>query len=174
MSSFHPLVPFELTDSTREFRVGGRVFPTPEAIEFEFELTGPIEDLVIPGAVARPAIVDGLWKATCFEAFLGVRDAESYFELNSSPSGDWAAYEFTRYREGMKPATLKLNSRSRRTASNEFSHRFEISRSSLPAIHEVGLSVVLKHRDGVISFWALRHSGPKPDFHDRNGFLIQV
>ena len=46
---------------------------------------------------------DGLWQHTCFEAFVGLGDGPAYLELNFSASGDWAAYRFDDYRQGMRP-----------------------------------------------------------------------
>ena len=37
---------------------------------------------------------DGLWKATCFEAFLALPNQSRYWEINLSPNGDWAVYSF--------------------------------------------------------------------------------
>ena len=52
----------------------------------------------------RPAVrTDGLWRHSCFEAFIGHGGARDYWEYNFSPSGAWAAYHFTGYREGMAP-----------------------------------------------------------------------
>ena len=50
---------------------------------------------------ANRARADELWQTTCFEAFLEPRAATAYREFNFSPSGDWAAYDFDGYREGM-------------------------------------------------------------------------
>ncbi len=52
----------------------------------------------IPGAGAR---ADGLWKHTCFEAFIMVAGVAGYYELNFAPSRQWAIYRFDAYREGM-------------------------------------------------------------------------
>jgi hypothetical protein len=36
---------------------------------------------------------DGLWTATCFEAFLALPDQSRYWEINLSPNGDWAGLQ---------------------------------------------------------------------------------
>ena len=46
---------------------------------------------------------DGLWRHTCFEAFIAAAVRPEYWEYNLSPSGAWAAYHFTGYRAGMEP-----------------------------------------------------------------------
>ena len=45
--------------------------------------------LILP-AQASPERADGLWKATCFELFLGL-EGKAYREFNFSPSGRWAS-----------------------------------------------------------------------------------
>jgi len=54
---------------------------------------------------------DRLWVHTCFEAFVRVEDAPGYLELNFSPSGQWAAYHFDAYRQGMTPPVLEESPR---------------------------------------------------------------
>ena len=67
----------------------------------DFFVEAPPARLRLPAA-APPERTDGLWEATCFELFL--LDANGgYFEFNFSPSGQWAAYRFDAYREGMRP-----------------------------------------------------------------------
>jgi hypothetical protein len=55
-----------------------------------------------PEKSIRPQRADELWKTTCFELFLSVSGQGDYYELNFSPSGNWNAYHFDSYREGMK------------------------------------------------------------------------
>lgn len=37
---------------------------------------------------------------------------------------------------------------------------------------EVAVSAVIKDIDGRMSYWALAHPGPQPDFHLRDGFIL--
>jgi len=39
---------------------------------------------------------------------------------------------------------------------------------------EVGITAVIEHSDGALSYWALHHPGAEADFHHRGGFTIQV
>ncbi len=36
------------------------------------------------------------------------------------------------------------------------------------------VSMVVKDNQGQISYWALAHYGPRPDFHGRESFLIDL
>ena len=39
---------------------------------------------------------------------------------------------------------------------------------------EVAIAAVIQAPDGRLTYWALTHPGPQPDFHRRDGFLIAV
>lgn len=67
---------------------------------FDYIVGEPPEALRLPATVG-PARADGLWQRTCFELFLRRVGEEGYCEFNFSPSGEWAAYRFDSYREGM-------------------------------------------------------------------------
>jgi len=64
-----------------------------------YVLNGNVELLRIPPyeSVRR---VDGLWRHTCCEAFIGAKDDFEYYEFNFSPSGEWSSYSFRDYRDG--------------------------------------------------------------------------
>ena len=59
------------------------------------ELAPPLQ---IPAA-ATPLPADRLWAYTCFEAFVGRAGAPGYREFNFSPSGQWAGWTFSDYRQ---------------------------------------------------------------------------
>ena len=57
-------------------------------------------------ARGEPRRADGLWKHTCFEAFISDANSGGYAEFNCAPSGDWAAYHFASYRSEPLPLVL--------------------------------------------------------------------
>ena len=67
---------------------------------FDYIVGEPPEALRLPPTVI-PARADGLWQRTCFELFLRRAGEAGYVEFNFSPSGEWAAYQFDGYRDGM-------------------------------------------------------------------------
>jgi len=73
---------------------------------FDYIVGEPPEALRLPPAVV-PARADGLWQRTCFELFLRRPGEAGYCEFNFSPSGEWAAYRFDDYREGMEQLVVK-------------------------------------------------------------------
>jgi len=137
-----------------------------------YVLTGNIAGLRLP-ALAPSGPADGLWQHTCFEGFIAVSGSLAYREFNFSPSGQWAVYAFTDYRQGeesFRPAVVP------ETAVRCLPDRLEldalIPSELLPegASLQLGLTAVIEADDGALSFWALKHPAAQPDFHLRAGF----
>jgi hypothetical protein len=135
--------------------------------------------LTIP-AKSLPRRTDRLWEHTCFEAFIRVDGDPSYYEVNFSPSGEWAAYSFRAYRDGGPLPDQSW--------SPEIVVRCEADRIELDAVVRLdrlssirsgttlrlGLSAVIETNDGTLSYWALKHPGAKPDFHHPDSFALEL
>ena len=147
-------------------------------LRVDFHLAGQVEALRVP-APRAPARVDGLWRHTCFEVFIGHEAFPEYLEFNFSPSGEWAAYGFRGYRDGMRPFesrtapdivarigadTLDL------AATADLREFLETEAGAL----RLGVTAVIEDQAGGLSYWALKHPSDKPDFHDANGFIIDL
>lgn len=123
---------------------------------------------------------DGLWRHTCFEAFLAGPGSPSYCELNFAPSGEWAAYVFTDYRTGMTPlATLVAPPACWRRDAQRLELEVELRAADFPAgigaeALRVALAAVIEEPSGTISYWALRHPEGPPDFHCAAGFALDL
>ena len=122
---------------------------------------------------------DGLWKHTCFEAFLRGPSGESYLELNLAPSTQWAAYRFEGYRRGMAQAELAAPPRIEvRSAPGRFELTATVDLGRAAALVEgpwrLGLSTVIEAADGRTSYWALAHPPGKPDFHHPDCFALEL
>jgi hypothetical protein len=118
---------------------------------------------------------DGLWKTTCFELFVRADDAVGYSEFNFSPSGDWAAYRFDEYREGMRDLTLATAPDVRGSSEGDCFH-LEVALAAdglAPNAARIGLSAVIEEA-GAKSFWALNHAAGAPDFHNRDCFTARL
>ncbi|MDO5626098.1 MAG: DOMON-like domain-containing protein [Pseudomonadota bacterium] len=149
------------------------------ALHLRFTLHGDLAALRIPPPAHPPRAADGLWQHTCFEAFVAAADAPGYREFNFSPSGDWAAYAFSaeRVRDAAAPPLP-----APRTACTHDAHRLTLDAwlpaAALPppggAPWRLGLSAVVQTRDGALSYWALRHPAPHPDFHHRAGWVARL
>jgi hypothetical protein len=131
------------------------------------------ERFVIPEA-SEPTRADELWKTTCFEAFLRPLGEQGYREWNFAPSGQWAAYDFTGYRENMTPADTDNEPYIR--MEDNFTWWALGATIAIPADTnwELGLSAVIEEKDGTKSYWALAHPREKPDFHDPGCFAAHL
>jgi hypothetical protein len=130
-------------------------------------------------SLAPAGRADGLWKHTCFEAFIA-SDAASeggYYELNFSPSRQWAVYSFEAYRQGMSPAAVTTPPE---LVLRHFDDRLELDATLGLADKMVGrtlklaVTAVVEDDSGTLSYWALKHAPGKPDFHHPNGFVLEL
>ena len=128
-------------------------------------------DLLIPEP-ADPGRADGLWKTTCAEAFVGLPRG-AYIEFNFSPSGQWAAYRFNGPRQGMRdePAEVEV---SLDLGEDWLAIEAAVRCKALEPGLTLGLSAVVDERGGHKSYWALKHGGGAPDFHDRACFTARL
>lgn len=118
-----------------------------------------------------------LWEHTCCEIFIGRKALPAYHEFNLAPSGEWAAYAFTGYRDGVPLADEELDPRIavRRAAGQlEIEARIRLDRLGYGGSLAIGLSAVVEDENGALSYWALSHPPGKPDFHHREAFALQL
>lgn len=138
-----------------------------------FGIGAPATRFVLP-ETAEPDRADDLWKTTCFEAFLKDPEEEAYREWNFSPSGRWAAYDFTSVREGRTNAEVAAP--YVRIEDNMTWWAVGATIAVEAGIRWLlGLSAVLEEKDGTKSYWALAHPvGGRPDFHDPSSFVAHL
>jgi len=125
----------------------------------------------------EPRRAGKLWEHTCCEIFIGRKDLPAYHEFNLAPSGEWAAYAFTGYRNGVPLADEELDPRIavRRAAGQlEIEARIRLDRLGYDGSLAIGLSAVVEDENGALSYWALSHPPGKPDFHHREAFALQL
>ena len=137
---------------------------------------GKIGDLRLPPVTAA-ARTDGLWRHTCFEAFVRPLPGEAYYEFNFAPSTQWAAYRFDRYRSGMRVATEISAPRIDVQAAPEcYTLQAALDLSGLPhdAAWRFGLAAVIEETSGRLSYWALAHPPGQPDFHHSDCFACEI
>jgi hypothetical protein len=159
------LLPF---DKCETLRVSADVIRNGELLEFTYDLSGDTSDAVIPPPES-PERRDGLWQATCFEAFIAAGKS-SYIELNFAPSRQWAAYQFTNYRQGMRD--LDIEPPHVRFINNRLVASLNLkAKAGAP----LNLTAVIEHGSGARSYWALAHpGGNRPDFHARDCFVAKL
>lgn len=141
-------------------------------LRVSYVVEADLELLRIPPS-RPPRFADRLWQHTCCELFVARKGETRYHEFNFSPSGEWAAYAFSRYREqaaGDEPLDPQITV-----------HRAPDNLELDAAIHceaqgrlLLGLSAVIEDQDGTLSYWALRHPAGKPDFHHPDAFALEL
>jgi len=148
-------------------------------LALSYQLHGELDSVIVPPP-SRARIGWKLWRHTCCEAFIAAKGAQAYHEFNFSPSGEWAAYGFGRYREGASLDDAALDPQiavERRTGRLELYALVDLARLA-PAHRQgplrLGLAVIVEEESGAYSYWALRHAPGKPDFHHADAFALEL
>lgn len=138
-----------------------------------YRLEGDLATLAIP-APAPSAAADGLWRHTCFEAFVQDGNGPAYREFNFSPSGQWALYRFASERQRAADDAAPEIGPAIHTerAADGLTLQAWLPLALLPSRPTaIGLTAVIEGRDGALSHWALHHPrADRPDFHHRDGW----
>jgi hypothetical protein len=148
------------------------------ALSFTYAVSGDVARVRLPPA-REPRRAERLWEHTCFEAFVRVRGA-AYYELNWSPSGEWAVYRFDDYRAGMteaeiqRPPGIELRPRAFGFELNVTLSLSEMSEAIGCSKLQIALAAVIEDADGRRSYWALAHPSERPDFHHPGGFVLEL
>jgi hypothetical protein len=147
-------------------------------LQVTFRLDGELSRIRVPSPGLARTNTE-LWRHTCFEAFIAAAGQAAYHELNFAPSGEWCIYAFRDYRDGGPLADETLRPRidvrsTDRQLELDALIRLDILSANHPVVPlRIGLSAVIETSDG-LSYWALRHPGPKPDFHNADGFVLRL
>lgn len=153
---------------------------SPFTLNVGYWLRDPNQLVHYPDLLNAHPRQDYLWEDTCFEIFIGVKDEDFYREINLSPSQAWQAYQFEEYRypEVMPPQSasdIELNQLKKThfglTVSldlTDFMNQHALNWSDL----FVGLSAVLNTSKGK-HYYAMQHSSPEADFHNKRDWLHQ-
>lgn len=149
------------------------------ALALTYIFTGDLARLEIPPP-GPPRRADRLWQHTCFEAFISVKGQPAYYEFNFTPSGEWAAYAFRRYREGAPLGDDKFTPViTVRSAKGSLDLDVVINLDRLlkmsPRLQlRCGISAVVEEKGGMLSYWAVKHPPGKPDFHHPDAFALEL
>jgi hypothetical protein len=154
-------------------------FPSPAFVTLTYTLRGDMSRIRV-GSEATPGPADGLWKHTCFEAFIQPGGSPGYYEFNFSPTRQWAVYRFDSYRQGMTPMELASPPDiSVRKAQDqlELQSTFPLPISAAAGgarRTRLGLAAVVEEESGRLCYWSGRHPEGKPDFHHADGFAFEL
>lgn len=149
-----------------------------KGLHFTYYLQGNIKALRIP-ELQTPSRIDGLWEKTCFEIFVATENDTRYQEFNFSPSGQWAVYAFTKYRERDVWHSHHPYKISVECSDYDLLLHVVVPLADLPCmasdnVVQLGLTAVIETIDGQKSYWALNHPSDTPDFHHWSGFVCNI
>ena len=159
--------------------VSGSLHRDDHSLTLSFELRTPPEAVDVPPPAQLPLRKTGLWESTCCECFIAPQGEPGYLEFNLSPAGHWDVFRFSAYREGMRreESFQTLPFVVTRLEAGVLTLQLRIDTGHLfPGAErfDIGLTAVIRLKNGSISYWALVHPGPRPDFHLREGFGISL
>ncbi len=142
-------------------------------MEITYQLQGDVSSLegIVPKKDSH--FCDNLWQTTCFEFFLRGHE-NSYIEWNLSCSGQWACYQFSRYRQKIGNKTQFPPSIQHGIAGHQL--EFAVSLPIFTALepkagHTFQPATILKPDEGKALYFAAQHSREAADFHDAAVFL---
>ncbi len=141
------------------------------------------DSIVFPNAGSGPERQNELWKETCFECFIPLKNSEGYFEFNFSPNGNWNIYSFESYRAQITEVQVLSFQAPELLKAVRTSQGFEceiklagflaLAHPEAFDLDHLGITTVIKSSSG-ISYWALSHEGAKPDFHLKASFTYSA
>jgi hypothetical protein len=178
MEQVFSLQPFATSESISNLKITGNIARNGNLLIISYALLGDLSKIAITPPSDIPTRKNELWKNTCFEFFLGIKDSPCYWEFNLSPSGDWNIYSLDAYRQGMREevtfATLPFSVQQSKECC---AIALDIDLDEIVPIEQtiqLAITTVIKTNDGEMSYWALTHKGKQPDFHLRESFIIDL
>ncbi|WP_375479538.1 DOMON-like domain-containing protein [uncultured Nostoc sp.] len=179
------LQPFPSNESFTNLKITGNISRNANQLTICYNLGGNLKEIALAKpteGIAPPSNAPSrkyeLWKDTCFEFFLGIKDSQRYWEFNLSPAGHWNIYRFDGYRQGMQEETAfeKLPF-SIQNQADGLALALDVDLDKIVSAEqaiEVGITTVIKNIDGNVSYWALTHRGEEADFHLRDSFIVKL
>ncbi|NDJ20683.1 hypothetical protein GS682_03300 [Nostoc sp. B(2019)] len=171
------LEPFPSTKPLSNLKITGSITRRDHQLAIRYKLFDELKEVIIAPALDRPDRKHELWKDTCFEFFLSIKDSEQYWEFNLSPLGHWNVYRFDGYRQGMQEETAFTTlpfSVQNQADGLAIALDVDLGKIVLAQVWEIAITSVIKHRDGEVTYWALTHRGAEADFHQRDSFIIEL
>ncbi|MDB9319068.1 DOMON-like domain-containing protein [Nodularia spumigena] len=171
------LKPFPSPEYLPNLQITGNIARYTNQLSLRYQLTGDLNQVVIPQLSDTPERKPELWENTCFEFFIGIKDSE-YWEFNLSPTGHWNVYHFDGYRQGMQEETaFHILPFLVQKQADSFTLVLDVDLGKILVREQeisVAITTVVKDKNSNVTYWALAHSGVNPDFHLRDSFMISL
>ncbi|MCC5645251.1 DOMON-like domain-containing protein [Nostoc sp. CHAB 5824] len=172
------LQPFPSTKSLPNLKIAGNIARNSNQLIICYTLGGDLKEIAITPPSNAASRKHELWKDTCFEFFLGIKDSQRYWEFNLSSAGHWNVYRFNGYRQGMQEETafknLPFNVQNQ---ADGLTLALDVDLNKIISAEqaiEVAITTVIKDKDGEVTYWALTHRGAEADFHIRDSFIVEL
>jgi hypothetical protein len=170
------LIPFPAPDIPA-ISLTGTLWLDRNFLTLHYVLAGNTEDVLLPPVSLAPSRRDELWKRTCFEFFLAIKDQPGYWEFNMSPSGDWNIYRMDDYRKVGFGEEATISQLPFKFKKELVGYSLDVSvdlTSFTKPEHELQMAItaILQTRDRKETYWALTHPAPHADFHVRDSFIL--
>ena len=170
------LRPFAAGPMTKTIAISGSVARQSGALHAVFQVKGALDCVNWLKTSSGTGRCHELWRQTCFELFFAIPGGSAYWEINLSPGGCWNVYRFTGYRTGMREQEGEDQPVCHVARDGDlFSLACTIDcRAFLDdsVDCELAVSTVVQDTRGRLSYWAIDHHQPEPDFHNRAGFSM--
>ena len=158
--------------------ITGTVTRQANILSIHYSVCGEIENILVPEP-STSSRKDDLWKATCFEFFIAVKDQPHYWEFNMSPTSEWNVYAMDAYRQANMREELAFTQLPFEFRKTNEGISLDISVNLNPILQpdqvlQIGITTIIQTRDGNEIYWALAHPGVQTDFHLRESFVINI
>jgi len=164
--------------SLPSLKIAGNIARNGNQLTICYTLGGDLKQIANITPSNTPLRKHELWQDTCFEFFFGIKDSARYWEFNLSPAGHWNVYRFDGYRQGMQVETafenLPFNVQNQ---GDGLILMLDLDLHKIISVEqaiEVGITTVIKDRNGEVTYWALTHQGTEADFHLRDSFIVEL
>lgn len=169
---------FPSTESFYNLKITGNIARNSNQLTICYMLRGDFKEIAIAPPSNTRLRKHELWKDTCFEFFVGMKDSLQYWEFNLSLTGHWNVYRFDGYRQGMQEETaftiLPFNVQNQ---ADGLALALDVDLGKIISADqeiEIAITTVIKHRNGEVTYWALTHQGAEADFHLRDSFIVEL
>jgi hypothetical protein len=167
------LKPFDSLTAPK-ITIGGTIQRQNNQLQIQYNIQGDTQSILWPQTANPPNRRFGLWEQTCLEFFIAQPDAQPYWEVNLSPSGDWNIYHLADYRQDL---TEEAVYKSLAIACNDLSLSASLDLSPIVPVSspiQLSITAVIQTQNTDYSYWAIAHTGQEPDFHLRESFVLQL
>ncbi|MBN3907415.1 MAG: DOMON-like domain-containing protein [Nostoc sp. NMS1] len=172
------LQPFPSHKSLPNLKIAGNISRNDNQFAIRYMLEGDLKEIAIALPSNTLSRKHELWKDTCFEFFLGIKNSQQYWEFNLSPTGHWNVYRLDGYRQGIQEETafenLPFNVQNQ---ADSLALALNVDLDKIIFVEqpiEVAITTVIKDRYGEVTYWALTHQGTEADFHLRDSFIVEL